>query len=345
MGNLGLLGVLLLCAGCVAVPPPLEEQNVNHPAPLLAGPHQTIELLAGSLSIAQAQWTSPWHHSALPFDELLPSWNVTSPGAFRVEVQVQGPELESPWLDLGGWGAWPVAELAPTKFAAGKVAIDILELSQPATQARVRLRATDATQLDRLTLCFTDSARLGEHAFGGKQRTVPRLAVPGRRQTDEAPELAPRICSPTSVSMLLEYRGASQPTAKVAAELFDVEHDIYGNWNRAVQGAARFGVAGYLTRINDWNEVASLLCAGNPLVISIGVKPGQLSGAPYTSTNGHLIVIAGLNGHGQADVLDPAVAPGESCSRFYSLNELDEVWLRRGGTAYVLGDKSQPGVQ
>jgi hypothetical protein len=331
MGKLGLL--ILMLAGCrVAplVPPPSPS------APNL--PHQTFSVVRHHPSTQAGVWTSSWQVAVAPFDALLPSWNVSGESAFRVEVQVgdAGQEL-NPWLDLGGWGDWPAHDLAASTFARGKVAIDIVQLTEPARRARVRVRSAGPVKIDSLHFCFTDTSRLASHDFeAGTQRVAP-LPVPQRRQTDESPELAPRICSPTSVSMLLDYRGSQHSTARVARELYDGEHDIYGNWNRAVQGAWRFDVPGYLTRINDWNEVAQHLQAGNPLIISIGVKAGQLSGAPYESTAGHLLVLCGLDGEGNALVRDPAIPSGESGWRRYSQQELNEVWLRRGGTTYLLG--------
>jgi hypothetical protein len=158
-----------------------------------------------------------------------------------------------------------------------------------------------------------------------------------RHQGREAPEIASRICSPTSVTMTLAYAGVSRPTAEVAAIVYDAEHDIYGNWNRAVQGAFLLGVPGYLLRVNDWPQASELLAEGTPLVISIAAKEGQLAGAPYASTAGHLLVLAGLDGAGGAIVFDPATPVGGETPRRYALADLETVWLRRGGVAYRIG--------
>ena len=137
--------------------------------------------------------------------------------------------------------------------------------------------------------------------------------------------------------MVLAYRGIDRPTAEVAALLYDAENKIYGNWNRAVQGAWLLGVSGYLTRVATWAEAARFVADGKPLVASIGVKEGQLTGAPYPQTAGHLVVLCGFDGEGRAIVMDPAVPVGDEEPRLYSLAELETVWLQRGGFAYVLG--------
>ena len=348
MGELGFLGhrspgisafatALMLCA-CASSPAPTGQDRQQD------NPHYTRSLLPGPQMAPNGQWTSPWSVSPFPFDQLLPSWNVSGTDTFRMEIQVTTGHGESPWLDMGGWGSWPAGDRATTGFAGGQVEIDLLKLKSPADRARIRLRSTGPATIDRLTFCFTRSEQLSGHDLKGKQSAVPALPVPQHRQTDEAPELAARICSPTAVNMLLAFRGVRLPTAQVARELFDRENDIYGNWNRAVQGAARFGVGGYLTRTNDWNEAAALLSGGQPLIASIAAGPGQLTGAPYKETAGHLIVICGLDGNGRALVLDPAVPRTDFGLRAYALKELDGVWLGRGGFTYVLGSGAPPGA-
>ena len=61
-----------------------------------------------------------------------------------------------------------------------------------------------------------------------------------------------------------------------------------------------------------------------------------MTGAPYVETGGHLLVVTGLDRKRGLLVNDPA-APDEIHGRLaYALDELEQVWFRRGGTAYVL---------
>jgi hypothetical protein len=75
---------------------------------------------------------------------------------------------------------------------------------------------------------------------------------------------------------------------------------------------------------------------GQPLIISIAAKPGQLRGAPYESTAGHLLVLCGLDEHGKVLVNDPAAISRQAGQLAYFREDLETVWLARGGTAYVL---------
>ncbi|MCB9915511.1 MAG: C39 family peptidase [Planctomycetes bacterium] len=307
------------------------------------------------------------------FDEALPSWNVDVPAgaSFRVEVRVEvaGRAAPSPWLDIGGWGAWPAEDLAPTTFADGAVEVDLLRCARVCTRARFRLRtrelaAGEVLRVARFGAVFTRSQELAGNArFVEEQRAAsPALGGPGRvahasaaddapatwparlrlvplrHQYAEGPELGPRVCSPTSVAMVLDAHGVDVPTREVAALLYDGEHDLYGNWNRAVQGAYLLGVPGRVTRLATWFEAASLLDHAGPLVISIAAEEGQLRGAPYTRTGGHLMVLVGFDLEtDEALVLDPATPVGDEAPRRYALDDLETVWLARGGFAYVLG--------
>jgi hypothetical protein len=326
-----LVGAYLIAASCQA--------------PQRAPAHELKSAMDMESVAITGQWTSSWIESSTLFDEVLPSWNVDLPegAAFRVDLSVRssGETKDSPWLDMGGWGGWPEADRAPHEFNGGAVAVDILRLDDPRSEARLRVRtrglqAGEVIKLKRLNLCFSSRELQNTREFGPRPSEPFRMDLALRRQADERPELAPRICSPTSVAMVLEHHGASIPTAEVAALLYDAENDIYGNWNRAIQGAWLLGVPGTLIRVQSWDEACSYMAGDRPLVISIGVQPGQLTGAPYESTAGHLLLLCGFDSQGNAWVLDPATPREDLDPKRYSLAELEVVWLERGGFAYLI---------
>ena len=303
---------------------------------------------------AQARWVEPGESPLLwpviesrPFDELLPSWNADVPQGCHLAVDVRvsvEPGIWSPWLSLGGWerGATPPSPGSRTvewRTDRGKVrvAIDVLESEFTLSRYQLRFSAAgdEAIRLDSVHVVASDTASVLNHPLRRDLVQAVELKVPARSQRLEDPAIAGRICSPTSVTMALAHFGAEYPTGTVAETLYDADHDIYGNWNRAVQGAFELGVRGYLTRINHWGEVAAHLLAGEPLVISIRADEGELQGAPYARTSGHLLTIRGLTDDGYALVNDPAAHEVEGVPRRYSLSNLETVWLRRNGVAYA----------
>lgn len=296
------------------------------------------------------------------FDDLIVSWNVDVPAGagFCVEVQVAqkadsaGQSDWSPWLYLGDWGrAAPEQERLLT-FSGGKVRVDYLRTNRPMQSVRWRLRALGGEPgqelgIAGLAMCFSDSRSfvLAPAALARPAATLAGtlasrdLQVPSRSQRLEDPALASRICSPTSVAMVLDYHGHGHATAEVARRLYDPTHDLYGNWPRAVQGAWTLGVPGVLARFCDWRAVEEVLAHGLPLILSIGVKAGQLRGAPYEKTSGHLIVLRGFDEQGRALCNDPAADSLSGVARRYAREDLELVWMKRGGLAYVIGSGSE----
>ncbi|MBL8862839.1 MAG: C39 family peptidase [Planctomycetes bacterium] len=298
---------------------------------------------------AEAAWTAPTVRGALPFRDALPSWNVDAPPgtAFVVELRVAPEEGRgwSPWLHVGDWGErelLPALAQRVARCAAGRVEVDVFLGEGTCATAELRVRAFARAaggelRVRRLSLCLRDRERAVAALAPPAVRPLGRvLDVPPRSQRAEPAEIAGRICSPTSVAMLLAFRGVEASTATVAAAALDPFHDLYGVWPRNVQVAWSLGVPGYVACFSDWSEVERAILAGTPLVVSLSARQGELAGAPYASTPGHLIVLCGFDAAGDCVVNDPAVSDPAAGRRTYARRELETVWMRRGGVAYVL---------
>lgn len=308
-------------------------------------------------------YVSPPLRSAAGFEQLLLSWNIDCPAQAGVCVELRvrdSDECEwTPWLYVGDWGTSlpaPIAlEREPGRHLESqsgakcvsadgtKIDIDFFRSERVWSAAQFRVRATaSGDQLNRsvivrrVALCFSRRTDAPAPSFAPPKEAIRRLDVPFRSQKAERPEIAGRICSPTSVAMALAYRGLEVDTLAAAERLFDSAHDIYGNWTRAIQGAYSFGAPGYLARFDDWNEVASHIAQGTPLVISIAAGEGELDRAPYSKTAGHLLVLCGFDARGDVHVNDPAAPTAQAGQLVYRRDQLERVWMARGGTSYVL---------
>lgn len=297
------------------------------------------------------------------FNEAVLSWNATVPAGCGMCVELRvgrtWDDSWSPWLYVGDWGDVSWVGPRTTTFEHGRIDVDYFRADVRFDRAQVRIRAAGAGEapaevhVARVTVCLSDTSGvpLAVRRQPGRSSLldptlVPtnpqlwqrRLAVPFRSQKVEAAELAGRICSPTSVAMVLAYRGVERSTGDVAAACFDAVHNLYGNWPRNVQAAYTFGVPGYVTRFSYWPEVERCIAAGQPLIASIRVdRDGDLSGAPYRTTDGHLLVICGFDGRGDVLVNDPAARAPDAGVTTYRRADLERCWLRgSGGLAYVL---------
>jgi hypothetical protein len=164
--------------------------------------------------------------------------------------------------------------------------------------------------------------------------SVAAIDVPPRSQMEEREALRSRVCSPTSVAMVLELHGHDVSVSELAADMYHPELDLYGVWPSAVRAAARHGVAGYLLRFPGWAAAAWCLERGMPIVASVRYAAGELTDAAIPATAGHLLVLRGLDGD---DVLanDPAAPSRAEVRRRYRRRDLTRVWLERAGVGYV----------
>jgi hypothetical protein len=68
---------------------------------------------------------------------------------------------------------------------------------------------------------------------------------------------------------------------------------------------------------------------------------GELTGAPISSSAGHLLVIVGFTATGDVVVNDPASPSRSGVRRTYDRAELEAAWLGgSGGTVYVIHDEA-----
>jgi hypothetical protein len=274
-----------------------------------------------------------------PAVHLLPAFSPLAPNppAFRFEVSARVDGAWSPWVStvtLGG------ADFEPLPSAAGPLTADIDELmtTRPLEAVRLRVRCRGAvpeTWLASLSAAPDACADLGAPPGAGTMVSVPALS-----QVGEDPAIALRICSPTSVAMVLRYWGRPATAAAVAADVFHADTDRYGIWPAAIRAAAARGVAGYLLRFPDWTAAAWCLSRRIPIIASVKYAEGELRGAPIAATTGHLIVLTGYE-DGVVLANDPAAPTADTVPRRYRRDDLTRAWLERRGIGYVLFDPTR----
>jgi hypothetical protein len=194
--------------------------------------------------------------------------------------------------------------------------------------------------------------------------TPVTLAVPGysqmihRGQDPEYGGGGEAWCSPTSLAMVLGYYHRLPPPSAyawvkasyadrwvnhVARLTYDHRYRGTGNWSFNAAFAATRVTDAFVTRLADLGMAERFLRAGIPLVVSIRFARGQLTGAPISSSSGHLVVLAGLTATGNPVVMDPAASRDSTVTRTYDRAQFERAWLGgSGGMAYVLRDAAHP---
>jgi peptidase C39-like protein len=302
--------------------------------------------------LREVQTADAWHHEGddavlecgpwaprRPAVHLLPAFAplAPEPPAFRFELSVRVDGVWCPWVGTVTLGP---ADFQRLPTAAGPLTAETDQLTVTRAPDAVRLRVRCRGPLPDAWLASLSAAAEAGADFGAPPGAGTAVSVPPLSQVVEDPVIAMRICSPTSVAMVLCYWGRPATAAAVAADVFHADTDQYGIWPAAIRAAAVRGVAGYLLRFPDWTAAAWCLGRGIPIIASIKYAAGELRGAPMEATTGHLVVLTGYE-NGLVLVNDPAAPTADSVPRRYRRDELSRSWLARGGIGYVLFDPAR----
>ncbi len=326
---------------------------------------------------AWSRWTSGWINPGHGFEDLIPSWDAVTPRKTFVRVLARARTTSgatSRWKRMANWATWDAgfrrASAGTQADSVARVSTDTLVASgadltgyqlrvtlakRPRTSAKPRLRTVQAVASRPASSLPSTSAR----ALPAKTLRVPAYSQMIHR--GEYPQYGgggEAWCSPTSLSMILGYYGAKPGPGlygwvnnryadpwvdHVARAVYDYRYQGTGNWAFNTGYAANRTDDAFVTRLADLREAERFIAAGIPLAASISFGRGQLSGAPISSTPGHLVVIVGFTRSGDVVVNDPAAWSNGSVRRTYDRGQFERAWLRKSaGTVYVVHDAAHP---
>ena len=314
-------------------------------------------------------WTSPWATPGFGATALIPSWEATTPGKSLVRVEVRARALDGTtgsWDTVADWSRTnrpvPRRTYSGQTDDLGQVNVDTWSATSSVTSWQVRM----TLMRPRGSSLGVSLERVG--AVASADASTPRPTSrpgPGAGTVLPVPSYSQMLhrghyprwgnggeawCSPTSLAMVLAYYGiAPTPTGitpghgdavvdHTAKMVFDHGYDGTGNWafNTAYASTLVAGDA-YVTRLRDLREAEDHIVAGVPLIVSVAFGANQLSGAPISASNGHLLVVVGFEPDGDVVVNDPAGATNAEVRRVYDRAQFERIWIAAsGGTAYVI---------
>jgi hypothetical protein len=173
---------------------------------------------------------------------------------------------------------------------------------------------------------------------GGPRNAAPaedarrELDVPQRSQYVDAFPAERGWCTAASIAMLAGTFGVTASVDEVAASIYDAAYKGTGNWAFAVAYAGTRGLAGAAAYLRDLVNVERFIAAGLPLALSISWNAGSLPGAPLERSDGHLMVVRGLEANGDVIVNDPAQP---AVRHVYERAAFERAWLGHGGVALL----------
>ena len=323
---------------------------------LRGGTLDGVRVASGRLVLAPEEdtgrWVSPWTGPGFGLTRLVASWSARTPAASWVRVEVRGRSgaATSSWDTLARWAAGDGHVRRTTDSGQAddlaSVNVDTWVVPDGVTSYQLRVtlvRPTGATSASPSVDTVGAMASLLPDVsdVATSKPAVARgivLDVPRYSQMVHSGDYAQyggggeAWCSPTSTSMVLGYYDALPPASAyawvtpghvdpwvdhAARMTYDAGYEGTGNWPFNTAYAAPLAGHAFVTRLRSLREAEQFIAAGIPLVASIAFGPGELSGAPISSTNGHLLVIVGFTDSGDVVVNDPAAETAGGVRRTY----------------------------
>ena len=314
-------------------------------------------------------WTSAWTTPGFGATALIPSWEATTPGKSLVRVEVRGRGADGragSWDTVADWArtnrALPRTTYASQPDDLGQVSVDTWHATSTVTSWQVRVTllrprgSTLGVSLERVGAVASADAsapRPTSRPGPGVGTVLPVPAYSQMVHEGHYPQWGgggEAWCSPTSLAMVLGYYGITPAPSGItpghvdavvdhtARMVYDHGYDGTGNWAfNTAYAATLVGGDSYVTRMRDLREAEDHIAAGIPLVVSVAFGRNQLTGAPISSSNGHLLVIVGFEADGDVVVNDPAAPTSSGVRRVYDRAQLERLWIEAsGGTAYVI---------
>src|ERR1700687_379196 len=239
-----------------------------------------------AISDERGTWTSSAVRAPFEFDQLVASWNATTPSGTWIEGQMRasGASRTTKWYTLAIWASGDDtihrATLKRQDDADGRVNVDTFEKAVRAAELtsyelRVALhRAAGVNGTPTLALLTAVTSRAGDHPFlPGPSGVARDLDVPMLSQETHAghyPEYdggGEAWCSPTSTAMVLgfwktgpsandlaAFPGAAHADGRVdhaARYTYDWSYEGAGNWPFNAAYAASYGLESFITRLRS----------------------------------------------------------------------------------------------
>ena len=298
------------------------------------------------------------------FKRLLVSWNCETPKGTWIEVQArafisyyddnENSTYEwSDWLSFGKWGTHIKRSSKSPDSHLAKISTDefIIKGNYTDTASKIQIRAllhTENTNVTPSIRQFVISYKDNTPRIKGIEIPSNKIIdVPSYSQYIRDKNIGSVICSPTSITMLLNRRNENLIVEETAWSCFDYDYEAFGNWLFNVAFASSLGYESFV----EYGNLKSLkreIYSGYPVAVSVkytndinNLEYPYIENAPIT-TAGHILVVRGFEKKDGIDyvvVNDPAGKSNESVTRRYKLSEFENAWHRGSNIMYVIHDK------
>lgn len=292
-----------------------------------------------------------------PMNRAVLSWNALTPKNSFIVVSLRTKISEqswSPWLVMGKWGTG--IESTSVKNIPHDLTLvdqDTFKAKNASTTWKYKIEFFKSSDNQNPTVYSVSlAAKNADRYTKTSNINTPSPPLPSANLSQFEggkaigfPDDANRICSPTSLAMLLAFELSNpQPLDLLKTCVIGVKDRAgaipYGNWSFNV--AFMFHHLKSAEPENSWktyarwyeslNDVLAHIQQGHPVIVNIQYKNGELQGAAIPSTAGHLVLVTGADPT-HIYVRDPAAELSEQVPRKYLHREFISAWK---GLAYVV---------
>ena len=333
----------------------------------------TEEVGNGAIRLAAGQTEGTWTSQELTvpaFEYMVASWSSDTPKGTSVEIRVRAyVDMKDAWSGWMSWGKWGIdmkRGCDDTTDALAYVNTDILTIKGKSGETASKIQVQVAlTSKDDATPVLRDVSFTSKNTLDGQAIPVYHpnadielpekvlLDTPAYSQMRRDSAIGSVICSPTSVTMMLNDRDPELDLfpEEIALREYDFNYEGFGNWafSTAIAGSYGYTVSNYY---GDLDLVRQELAAGRSVALSVRYANSTSGSNPYLQngaakdTSGHLIVIVGYETIDGVDYFysnDAATKPDSECAlRLYRADQLDVCWQSR--IAYSISLDTEEGA-
>lgn len=251
-------------------------------------------------------------YSVQDFTKMVASWNAAIYDGTSVEIEARA-FTDGAW---GNWFSWGKYGMSVLRGCTNSSAVDEYAPGGTITQAQFRavLRRDSAETQSPVLRQLTFSIKKVKKDENGKEiiTTIPTYmetpvaelpaskfnAAPAYSQLIRDPEIGNSICSPSTITVLLNARNPELDLIpeELALSVQDFNYG-FGNWAFCTSAAGLYGYESYV-QYGNIDIVLQELANGRSVGLSVSYSPNDSGSHPYLpgsygGTGGHLISIVG----------------------------------------------------
>lgn len=295
-----------------------------------------IELDAEHLKVIDADELAVYQSkpiSITSYQSLVMSWNVLDLDKEQLNflVSIGKDNQFSRFFIMGSWKDGNNRSFSNQEDDFGKVNVDILtnkDLNNDLIIIKITINTFESDSAKIKNVSFT-TKKADNLVYDESLLVEKKIAVTPISQLD-IPIIGNLICSPTSLTMVLNYYGNDLVATDVAKKVQDQNNNIYGNWTLNASYAGGFGLDSRVEYISDFQQVIDYIKEDIPVIMSIrSSSMDDLTGSIMGYPSGHLVVLIGfklIDGKWYGIFNDPAEYDATKVERFYEMSQVLNVF-------------------